>query len=453
MFKKLDVILLGAVMTVGVCIFSSSYVAATGNSGTNQNNKDWKTSINSSGNKGWFKHNTKWYYFNDKGEMDKGWLLHNGKWYFFNTGGDMQTGWLLHNGKWYFMSDEGDMKTGWVKNNNKWYYLNKGGDMSEGCWIFYNSKWYYLGNNGEMLVSTTTPDGYEVGADGAWTGKSYKITAPTVVSSTEVSSSEIQLQWEKITNADYYHVYYSLYPDKNFNPILSSDGSKKVFQWSSAYSASLKGIAPETKVYFKVTAVKDNSESNYSTVVNSTTKSGIIAAPTGLTAKTISTSSIELNWNELIGADYYYVYYRTSTEGAYTSVKKTGTSFNLTGLDPDTKVYFKIKSYKDEHVSAFSSEVNAATESDDSIAAPTGVKAQALSTSQIKVTWNKTAHADYYYVFHRESNDSTYTKVKVTTNSYTLTGLDSGTKVYFKIEAVKDGIVSPYSSTVYSTTN
>ena len=40
------------------------------------------------------------------------------------------------------------MQTGWVKSNGKWYYLDK--------------------SSGKMVVSTTTPDGYAVGPDGAW---------------------------------------------------------------------------------------------------------------------------------------------------------------------------------------------------------------------------------------------------------------------------------------------
>lgn len=28
--------------------------------------------------------------------------------------------------------------------------------------------WYFFGTDGAMLVSTTTPDGYLVGADGKW---------------------------------------------------------------------------------------------------------------------------------------------------------------------------------------------------------------------------------------------------------------------------------------------
>ena len=31
-----------------------------------------------------------------------------------------------------------------------------------------NGIWYYLGQDGVMLTNTTTPDGYKVGADGAW---------------------------------------------------------------------------------------------------------------------------------------------------------------------------------------------------------------------------------------------------------------------------------------------
>ncbi|MCD8221966.1 MAG: hypothetical protein LUD07_07245 [Clostridiales bacterium] len=39
------------------------------------------------------------------------------------------------------------MKTGWFQQGGKWYYCNE---------------------DGEMLANTRTPDGYYVGADGAW---------------------------------------------------------------------------------------------------------------------------------------------------------------------------------------------------------------------------------------------------------------------------------------------
>lgn len=63
--------------------------------------------------------------------------------------GKKKTGWLIDDDyEWYYFDDSGIMKTGWVKSNGKWYYLDK--------------------SSGKMVVSTTTPDGYAVGPDGAW---------------------------------------------------------------------------------------------------------------------------------------------------------------------------------------------------------------------------------------------------------------------------------------------
>ena len=55
----------------------------------------------------------------------------------------------------------------WQFKNDKWYFMNESGNMVTG-WISWKSKWYYCGNDGAMYTSTTTPDGYKVGSDGAW---------------------------------------------------------------------------------------------------------------------------------------------------------------------------------------------------------------------------------------------------------------------------------------------
>lgn len=58
----------------------------------------------------------------------------------------------------------------WAYNEKGWWIVNPDGSYLINQW--YQSKesgrWYYMGSDGYMLVSTTTPDGYKVGADGAW---------------------------------------------------------------------------------------------------------------------------------------------------------------------------------------------------------------------------------------------------------------------------------------------
>ena len=55
----------------------------------------------------------------------------------------------------------------WQYINDYWYFFNEKGYMVTG-WVLWNNIWYYCSDSGAMLTNTTTPDGYRVGADGAW---------------------------------------------------------------------------------------------------------------------------------------------------------------------------------------------------------------------------------------------------------------------------------------------
>ena len=105
--------------------------------------------------KGW------WFKFNDGTWPADKWMYleWNGRndWYFFNPDGHMATGWLQQDGMSYYLHNVSDgtmghMYTGWHQIDGKWYFFNEVSD----------------GTKGKMLVNTTTPDGYQVGADGVW---------------------------------------------------------------------------------------------------------------------------------------------------------------------------------------------------------------------------------------------------------------------------------------------
>ena len=66
---------------------------------------------------------------------------------------------------------------GWQKNDTGWWYGTNAGNTTWHAngwqWIDSNNdgvaECYYFDANGYMLANTTTPDGYTVNADGAWT--------------------------------------------------------------------------------------------------------------------------------------------------------------------------------------------------------------------------------------------------------------------------------------------
>ncbi len=108
------------------------------------------------GEKGW------WYRYKDGTYPSNGWRLlewqGKSEWYYFNEEGYMVSGWFTDvDGHRYFLHNlldgtQGYMYTGWHLIDGKWYYFStvSGGPL------------------GSLLVNTTTPDGYAVGADGVW---------------------------------------------------------------------------------------------------------------------------------------------------------------------------------------------------------------------------------------------------------------------------------------------
>ena len=75
--------------------------------------------------------------------------------------------------------------TGWkVRQDDGIYLTNQWYQNTDG-------KWYYMGADGYMMINSTTPDGYQVGADGAWIQPTQK-SDPTQKSEPEVQPTQPQ---------------------------------------------------------------------------------------------------------------------------------------------------------------------------------------------------------------------------------------------------------------------
>lgn len=67
---------------------------------------------------------------------------------------------------------------GWKQDGNGWWYQNADGSYPVNQWKEIDGKQYYFGGDGYMLTNTTTPDGYNVGSDGAWIQESEQTATP-----------------------------------------------------------------------------------------------------------------------------------------------------------------------------------------------------------------------------------------------------------------------------------
>lgn len=101
---------------------------------------------------------------------ERGWVKDDTGWYYVKDNGVKASGeWITDNGETYWMEADHYMAKGWKEIDGKWYYLCSTGNLAKNVWkAGADGTWYYLGQDGVMLTNATTPDGYKVGADGAW---------------------------------------------------------------------------------------------------------------------------------------------------------------------------------------------------------------------------------------------------------------------------------------------
>ena len=120
-----------------------------------------------------------WYYSGGPGvQYGQGWRYSPNGWWFQLYGGSwLSNGWQLIHSRWYRFDQNGYMVTGWFTDGDgNRYYLNPVDDGTLGImrtgWQVIDGRSYYFntqsdGTMGRLFVNATTPDGYQVGADGA----------------------------------------------------------------------------------------------------------------------------------------------------------------------------------------------------------------------------------------------------------------------------------------------
>jgi len=223
--------------------------------------------------------------------------------------------------------------------------------------------------------------------------------------------------------------------DVRVSAYYGHDGTSIFTNYDSAYSSprSVVYYGEDTTIYIKVEPYYSSNTGTFSVVYStSNTRPDVApvpAAPTGVTAAQITSSSITVSWSAVSGATSYVVYRSTSSGGTYSQVgTATGTSYTDTGLTANTYYYYRVAAVNAGGTGAQSGYISPRT-------LPSGMVIPPLSSTQLSAnqftdgniasgtteqwySFNVTSGTTYYVWYDGNPNGSGNKTLNVSVSAY-----------------------------------
>jgi titin len=331
-------------------------------------------------------------------------------------------------------------------------------------WLGHSTTYYYRirAYNGPSSCgyysASSYPQYYSAAAEASAT--TLVLNAPTNLTATAVSSSEIQLSWTDNSDELNFSIERSTSASGTYTLIKCTNDNFNETTYTD------KWLGHSSTYYYRVRAYKGGSGScgyslssypqYYSAAAEASATTLVLNAPTNLTATAVSSSEIQLSWTDNSDELDFAIERATSPAGTYTLIKCTNDNLNETTytdkwLGENTTYYYRVRAYKGgsgscgysllsypQYYSA-AAEANAATYL---LATPTNFTAMAVSSSEITLTWTDNSDELNFSIERSTSASGTYTLIKCTNaneTTYTDSWLGHSSTYYYRVRAYKGG--------------
>ncbi|MCD6426582.1 MAG: hypothetical protein J7L03_00550 [Caldisericaceae bacterium] len=261
--------------------------------------------------------------------------------------------------------------------------------------------------------------------------------------------NDVVLTWNRQANCDNIAVY-----EKTSSGIL---GWKLVKQMSNmVVKLTIKNKTPGKYTYLVAAFNKSGNSPNAPTQT-----AYVLKKPTGVKAEGYSAQEIRIRYNTPdTNANKIKIYWSTDNKkfSLIGSISTSSSFIKVTGLEPDTKRYFKISFTRGENESPLSDVVSAKTKAEITVPnAPSNFTAILSNSNTVILKWKDNANNERGFIVERKTKNGNYEKIATlyteTCNMmYTDSSVQPGTTYYYRAKAFNEKGNSDYSNEVSITT-
>lgn len=271
-----------------------------------------------------------------------------------------------------------------------------------------------------------------------------KLSAPKVTKLEAVTYNSIDIEWAAVEGADFYRLYRSTTETGGYKRI-------KTLHTTSYTNKVTTGVT----YFYKIMPMHYNPDGTKVNGACSSPQSASASLQTPVISDITNTenNSLTVSWNRMPEADGYVIYRSLTKTGTYEPVGETGKDVAVwtdTTVEAGTQYYYKIGMVKEingeKNYSAMSELKSAWTLP----AVPADVVVTQDGEGTVTLSWTPSKAASSYRIYRADGTSGKYTRIaaKVTSCSYTDSGLTMGETYAYRIEAVHGSLVSEKSEAV-----
>jgi hypothetical protein len=280
---------------------------------------------------------------------------------------------------------------------------------------------------------------------------------PGSASATALSSTDILVSWSDVANEEGFKLERSTSASSGF-VVHETLTANAISYTDTALSAS-------TTYYYRVRATNDAGDSPPSSVVNATTQpvpTSPPAAPSGIAATALSSSSIRVDWTDNSDNESRFQIQRSlSSSSGWNQVGTAlanSSAWSDSSLQAGTRYYYRVRAINDAGNSSYTSVASATTQpaASNPPAAPSSLAATAQSSSVIRLTWTDNSSDETGFSLERSLSSSSGFAAVATpaanATSYSDSSLAASTTYYYRLRAANGAGNSSYTSVASATT-